>query len=138
MDRHRPFFLGPSPSHKRGFEGVPPAFDLPNIAQLMPADGDIAPIGRPIPNMVPHVKTPDGRILRQGLSLLLLGFGPLLTQPEQWCSDFVAGQLARPPVIAPAVDSGHGLIQRPVGVFQPCRAGVVELVNLQSCLDCVI
>ena len=46
---------------------------------------------------------------------------------EQARQDFVVGQLARAPVVAPAVGVGHRLIKGVVGVGKPDRFGVVDV-----------
>ena len=52
---------------------------------------------------------------------------PFLIELEQAREDFVVGERARAPVVAPAVGFGHRFIQRLVGVVEPCGTGVVEV-----------
>ena len=56
-----------------------------------------------------------------------LGSGALLIEREQAGEDFVVGQHACAPVVAPAIGVGDSGIERGVGVAQPLRAGVVEV-----------
>ncbi len=73
--------------------------------------------------------------------LLHLGFGfslcTILVQFEQAGKDFVVGQQACAPVVAPAVGLGHRFIERLVGVVQPCGAGVVEVGQGALFQDCL-
>jgi hypothetical protein len=56
---------------------------------------------------------------------------PFLIKPEQVGQNFVVGQGAAAPIIAPAIGIGHRFIQRAVGVAQSGGRALYRLVRVR-------